>query len=165
MEFEDGKKCFVASWGELGVQWGISKTMGQIHALLLIAPNALTADEIIDELSISRGNAHLNLKTLIEWGIVSKSSKEGDRRAYYLGEKDIWKLFKQVLIHRKRKELDPMIETLEKISTVNGVCECSKEFSKMVNELKMFSYKADKLLDNLSNMENQWLSKTFMKMI
>lgn len=165
MEFVEGKKRFVESWGELAVQWGVSKTMGQIHALLLISPQSLTADQIKDELSISRGNVHMNLKTLLEWDIISKKAKEGDRKDHYLAEKDIWRLFKQVLINRKKKELQPMIDTLEEISDINGVCECSKEFCKMVQELKVFSYKADKLLDNFSNMENQWLSKTFMKMI
>jgi len=165
MEFQDGKHQFIESWGELGVQWGISKTMGQIHALLLMSPSPMTSDQVIEELDISRGNAHLNLKTLLQWNIITKLSKTGDRKDYYQAEKDIWKLFKQVLINRKRKELDPMISTLEQISSVKGVCESSNEFCKMVQELKLFSLKADKLLDNFASMENQWLSKTFMKMI
>ena len=165
MEYQEGKQKFIEAWGELGVRWGISRTMGQIHALLLINPKPLSADEIMEELSVSRGNVAMSLKALLEWEIIEKLSLEGERKDYYKAIKDIWAVFKQVLIHRKEKELDPMIETLNDISSVKGVCECSTEFCKMVGELKMFSYKADKLLDNFTSMENQWLSKTFMKMI
>ena len=165
MEYQEGKNQFIKSWGDLGIQWGISRTMGQIHALLLISPNPKSADDVMEELSISRGNVAMSLKALLEWGIIEKVSLEGERKDFYRGIKDIWVLFKQVLIHRKQKELDPMIETLNDISSVQGLCECSTEFCKMVGELKMFSYKADKLLDNFTSMENEWLSKTFMKMI
>ena len=49
------KDDFVTQWGALGSQWGINRTMAQIHALLLIAPESLSAESVMEDLQISRG--------------------------------------------------------------------------------------------------------------
>ena len=73
----------IQTWGQLSSQWGINRTMGQIHALLMISPEALTSDQIIAELGISRGNVSMNLRSLMEWGLVHKVYVPGDRKEYY----------------------------------------------------------------------------------
>ena len=72
MEFQEGKEKFLQVWGTLGSDWGINRTMAQVHALLMISPQALSADEIMEELKISRGNSNMNIRALIDWGLVYK---------------------------------------------------------------------------------------------
>ncbi len=165
MNYKEGKARFVEQWGILGSQWGINRTMAQIHAILLIAPHPLCSEEIMQELQISRGNTCMNLKQLLDWELVSKTHKPGDRKEYYLAEKDIWKLLQHVIKHRKRKELEPMIAALDEVSEIDCLCESSAEFCKMVSELKQFSKKVDKIFDTLINTDDTWLNRSFMKMI
>ena len=106
MSFSDKKLTFIHRWGELATKWGINKTMGQIHAMLLISPRPHCSDEIMDSLQISRGNTCMNLKALVDWGLVYKHCKEGCRKEYYIAEKDMYKVFRQIVIHRRKEELD-----------------------------------------------------------
>ena len=80
MEFKEAKNKFVQTWGALGSQWGINKTMAQIHALLMVSNEPISMEDIMEELQISRGNASMNLRALMDWGIVYKEYKAGARR-------------------------------------------------------------------------------------
>ena len=91
MKYAEAREQLIRTWGQLSSSWGINRTMGQIHALLMMAPQPLTADQIIEELAISRGNVSMNLRSLIEWGLVHKIYITGDRKEYFEAEKDIWK--------------------------------------------------------------------------
>src|SRR5947208_14026578 len=82
---------FVMQWGGIGSAWGINRTMGQIRALLIISPRALTTDEVMEELQISRGNAHTNLRELVGWTLVRSVVRKGERKEYFEAEKDVWK--------------------------------------------------------------------------
>jgi DNA-binding transcriptional regulator GbsR (MarR family) len=162
----DAKKKFINTWGQLGVNWGICRTMAQVHALLLISNKHLCADTIMEELDISRGNANMNIRALIEWGLVYRCPRQnGDRKEYFTAEKDISIVFKQIVKHRKKKELEPLLELLNQCDNAKEDCPDSAEFQRMVGELKIFSKKADLALDNLIKLENHWLSGTLMKMI
>lgn len=165
MNLEEGKEKFIQSWGALGTQWGINRTMAQIHALLLLAPNPLTADDIMDELKISRGNANINIRALIDWGLVQKELKQGERKEFFVAEKDMWHVVKRIIIERKKKELEPMIRVLDELSSLEGNDLHSKEFSKIIKDLKLFSNKADQTLDALIKSDSNWLVGTFLKMI
>ena len=165
MEFEEGKEKFISAWGGLASNWGVSRTMAQVHALLLMAPEPLCADDIMNDLKISRGNVNMNVRALIEWGLVFKELKQGERKEFFRAEKDMWKVFCQIIINRKRKELDPMIEVLNDISTVDGEDEHSKEFSRVINDLKQYASKADKTLENLAGSNAQSLLSGVLKMI
>ena len=103
MNLAEGKEKFIQSWGALGSNWGINRTMAQIHALLLIAPQALSADEIMEELKISRGNANMNLRALIDWRLVYRELKTGERKEYFVAEKDMWEVVKNIIVQRKKK--------------------------------------------------------------
>ena len=108
MDLIQGKEKFIQSWGTLGSNWGINRTMAQVHALLLISPKALTAEEIMEQLKISRGNANMNIRALIDWNLVHKELKPGERKEYFCAEKDMWEVVRQIIIHRKKKELEPL---------------------------------------------------------
>ena len=106
------KERFILHWGEMGTKWGINRTMAQVQALLFISEQPLSADEIMTELQISRGNVSMSLRELINWGIVSKMHMKGGRKEFFTTEKDVWELFKIVLRERKKREIDPTIEVL-----------------------------------------------------
>src|SRR3954470_6775305 len=118
MELAEGKLKFIEAWGKLGSEWGINRTMAQVHALLLISPDALSAEEIMEELNISRGNVNMNVRELMDWGLIEKIHKSGERKEYFWAEKDIWKITKQVAKERKRRELEPVLKILEQLSKV-----------------------------------------------
>ncbi len=102
----------ISLWGEMGTHWGVPRSMAEIHALLFIAGREFTADEIIERLSVSRGTASMTLRTLVEWSMVNRRHHRGDRRDRYSAEQDVWKLFTTVLRARKRREFDPLLESL-----------------------------------------------------
>ena len=163
MDYKAGKDRFIESWGKLAIDWGANRTMGQVHALLLISPEAICADEVMEQLQISRGNANTTLRRLIDWGIVTKHFKQGERKEYFTAEKDMWKVMKSIIQVRKKKELDPMIEVIDELSGVQPLCELSEEFCKTVKEIKVFSDKADKVLENITQSEMNWMMNSMLR--
>jgi len=103
---------FVGLWRRMGSLWGISPTMAEIHGLLYITAAALSMDDIMTRLGISRGNVSMNLTKLVEWGLVKRVHKRGDRREYYQSITDVWEIFTLVAAQRKRREIDPILNTL-----------------------------------------------------
>ena len=104
---------FITQWGAMGSSWGINRTMAQIHALLLITDRALSTDEIMDDLKISRGNANMNLRDLAGWGLIRSVIRKGERKEYFEAEKDVWKMFCTIVRERKRREIRPAINVLK----------------------------------------------------
>src|SRR5690606_22661144 len=115
MKLDEAKSQFIQAWGTLGSKWGISRTMAQIHALMMVAPDPLTTEDIMEELNISRGNANMNLRDLMDWGLIEKMHKPGERKEYFKAEKDIWKITRQVARERKKRELEPILKVLDQI--------------------------------------------------
>ena len=165
MDIQEGKQKFIQSWGTLGSSWGINRTMAQIHALLLISPKALSAEDIKRELNISMGNTNMNVRALISWGLAHKELKPGERKEFFVAEKDMWEIVRQVIIQRKKKELEPVIKVLDDITAVTGKTEEEKEFQKVVRDIQMFAHKADNTLDSLVRADHSWFVGTFLKMI
>lgn len=165
MTLEEAKEKFVQAWGVFGSNWGINRTMAQVHALLLISENALSADDIMESLHVSRGNANMNVRALIDWGLVYKETKVGERREYFIAEKDMWIVIRQIIIHRKKKELEPAIQLLGEVQEVEGDSKETENFVNMIQDLELFSRKADALLDKLVEADAEWLIGTFIKMI
>ena len=120
MKLTEAKQQFISSWGAFGTHWGINRTMAQIHALLLISPDPLTQDDMMTELNISRGNTNMNIRELINWGLVERVILPGERKEYFTAEKDIWKVVKQIVKERKKRELEPMMQLLDKLEDVEG---------------------------------------------
>jgi DNA-binding transcriptional regulator GbsR (MarR family) len=86
--------------------------MAECHALLYIVGAPMNTDELMERLGISRGNASMTLRTLVEWGLVGRLHLRGDRREYFRAEQDVWKLFTIILRQRKRREFDPLLKSL-----------------------------------------------------
>jgi len=148
MDYQEAKGKYIQAWGTLGSSWGINKAMAQIHALLLVSPKPLSTDTIMEELSISRGNANMNIRSLIDWGIVNKEFIPGQRKEYFSSEKDIWELARRVIKERRKRELEPVIKVLKEVSSIKSDgSEESEEFVKMTKELADFSVQTDNLLD------------------
>ena len=165
MELDEGKEKFIQSWGTLGSNWGINRTMAQIHALLLISPEPLCAMEIKEQLSISMGNANMNVRSLIDWGLVYKKLKSGERKEFFEAEKDMWEVIKKIVIQRKKKELEPVLKILNEVSAVDNTCQESEEFNKVIGDIQLFSTKADNMLDTLIKADSHWFTRSFIKMI
>lgn len=165
MTLEEGKEQFIQVWGTLGSSWGVTRTMAQIHALLLISTEVMSAEEIMNELKISRGNANMNLRALIDWGLVHKKLKSGERKEYFIAEKDMGEVVKNVIIQRKKRELEPMLKVLDDLSKVDGDSEETEEFKNVIQDIKLFSHKADTILATLVDTDSQWFVNTFLKMI
>src|SRR5947209_15815513 len=105
---------FVELWGAMSSLWGISPTMARIHGLLYLTGAALSMDDIMARLAISRGNVSMNLSKLVEWGLVRRVHRRGDRRDYYESLSEIWEMFTLVANQRKRREIDPILNTLRR---------------------------------------------------
>ena len=120
MEFKEAKNKFVQTWGALGSQWGINKTMAQIHALLMVSAEAVSMEEVMEELQISRGNASMNLRALMDWGIVYKEYKAGERREFFTAEKDLDELAVKISRERSKRELKPALKILKEVSSINA---------------------------------------------
>jgi len=86
--------------------------MARIHGQLYISGAALSMDDLMQRLGISRGNVSMNLSKLVEWGLVRRVHKRGDRRDYYESLGDVWEMFTLVANQRKRREIDPILNTL-----------------------------------------------------
>jgi DNA-binding transcriptional regulator GbsR (MarR family) len=110
----DVEEEFVGLWRTMSSLWGISPTMAEIHGLLYITGAALSMDDIMARLGISRGNVSMNLSKLVEWGLVKRVHKRGDRRDYYESLGDVWEIFTLVAAQRKRREIDPILTTLRR---------------------------------------------------
>jgi DNA-binding transcriptional regulator GbsR (MarR family) len=147
---------FVAQWGALGTQWGINRTMAQIHALLMTAADPLSTDEVMDELEISRGNAHSNLKELVAWGLLRIVVRKGDRREYFEAEKDVWKIFTIVARERKRREIDPALAVLRRCAEESaeiGTDE-GRAFHHQMRQLEEFVEFASRMADRVAAMKH-----------
>lgn len=168
MQLDEAKEKFIQQWGSLGSTWGINRTMAQIHALFLIEEELLSAEDVMEMLKISRGNSNMNIRTLIDWGLVYKEYQPGERKEFFRGEKDIWKVTQRVIRVRQRQELDPMINVLTQLQTVELGKKNKKEveaFTKQIKSIKSFADLADRSLTKISGSEENWFLKTFMKFI
>jgi DNA-binding transcriptional regulator GbsR (MarR family) len=141
---------FVTQWGTLGGAWGINRTMAQIHALLMVSTTALSTDEIMDELQISRGNAHGNIRDLIGWGLIRSIVRKGERKEFFEAEKDVWKIFCTVVRERKRREIRPAITLLK---------DCIERSDDLVDDEAVAFTKQAKLLCEFIEMADSVLSK------
>jgi DNA-binding transcriptional regulator GbsR (MarR family) len=166
MDLKEAKAQFIQSWGILGNQWGINRTMAQIHALLLISPEPLSAEDIMQDLNISRGNTNMNVRELMDWDLVQKVIVPGERREFFTAEKDIWKVATLIMYQRKKRELDPMVKILNQLSEVEGekADPHVKAFSETVNNIKKFAGQADKTLDTIIKAEENWFWGSFIKL-
>ncbi|WP_284651694.1 GbsR/MarR family transcriptional regulator [Flavobacterium terrisoli] len=166
MKFKEAKNKFVQTWGALGSQWGINKTMAQIHALLMVSNEAVSMEDIMEELQISRGNASMNLRALMDWGIVYKEYKTGERREYFTAEKDLDELAVKISKERSKREIKPALKVLKEVSSIeaDGTAQ-ERHFVEQTTKLYDFVLQADNMLDKVTELKDNWLGRLVIKIM
>ncbi|MDB4292347.1 ArsR family transcriptional regulator [Maribacter sp.] len=165
MEFKEAKEKFISTWGSLGTLWGINKAMAQIQSLLFVSIKPLSMEDIMEELKISRGNTSMNLRQLIDWGIVTKELVPGERREYFSTEKDVQELARIIAKERSRREIKPVIKTLQEVSSISDDgSAATKELIKQTRALHDLAETADSMLNKIVNQKQNWLTKSLFKM-
>jgi len=106
---------FVLRWGDMGGQWGVNRSVAQIHALLFLSEKPLTAEAIADALSIARSNVSNSLKELAGWKLIRRVPVAGDRRDHYEAETDLWQMATRIAQGRKEREIDPAVAALHDV--------------------------------------------------
>src|ERR1044071_545083 len=119
-EITDNKKSlplaierFVLHWGEMGGQWGVNRSVSQIHALLFLSEKPMTAEDIADALGIARSNVSNSIKELLGWDLIRRVPIRGERREHFEAETDIWEVFLRIAAGRKEREIDPALAVLK----------------------------------------------------
>lgn len=118
---------FILHWGEMGWRWGINRSVAQVHALLMLSPNPIPADEIAETLSVARSNVSTSIRELQGWGIIRVVHVFGDRREHFETLKDVWEMFLIILRERKKRELEPTLAALRE-------CAATAESDKVDSE-------------------------------
>ena len=165
MKLDEAKIKYIQTWGSLATNWGINKTMAQVHALLLVSTYPLSAEEIMDALQISRGNVNMNVRALIDWGIVSKEFVVGERKEFFVADKDIWELFKQITKERKKREIEPVLKVLEDLQKVDDHTEEGMQFKKVLSDLSSVTNTVNGILDKAIKADEHLLLSNFTKII
>jgi HTH-type transcriptional regulator, glycine betaine synthesis regulator len=129
-QLKTAQDLFIRRWGEMGQTWGINRTMAEIHALLYVVAQPLCTDDVMQRLNISRGNASMSLRSLCDWGIVRRLHKRGQRREYFESLSDVWDLFSLIAAERKRREMDPVLETIRQCRNMLDEQSLGKTVSK-----------------------------------
>ena len=165
MELAEAKLKFIEAWGRLGSEWGINRTMAQVHALLLVTPEELTTEDIMEQLSISRGNANMTLRDLMGWGLVEKRHKAGERKEYFYADKDVWNIARQVAKERRKRELEPVLKILDELSKVTGDTKDPgfKTFNKSVTDINKLAKNVDKTFETMIKADESWFWGSLLK--
>lgn len=130
---------FIATWGQMGSAWGISRTMAEVHALLFVTGEALCTDEVMDRLEISRGSASMSLRALLDWGVITRTHKRGDRKEYFVADQDVWTMFRAIVRERMKREVDPLLASLYEIRDMTGgLGAVTKEHDGRLDKLLLF---------------------------
>ncbi len=159
MNYKEARDEFIQLWGSLGSNWGISKAMAQIHAYLLSIENPVSTDEIMEALTMSRSNANLNIRTLLDWGLVYRKSLAGDRKEYFVAEKDIWQVAIKIIRERRRREVEPMLKHLKDLSAFDAATFEEKNFKNVLQSI----IDNGERLDSLATMVEQLDRLNFLK--
>jgi DNA-binding transcriptional regulator GbsR (MarR family) len=167
MKLTEAKEQFINSWGAFGSQWGINRTMAQIHALLLVTNNPLSQDDVMEQLDISRGNTNMTIRDLIDWGLVERVIITGERKEFFIAEKDIWKVAIQIIKERKKRELEPMLKLLEQLKNIEGDKKDTeiKTFTTIINDIHKLVKQADNVLNQTIKAEQNWLLNNIIKIL
>ena len=166
MQYSEAKEKFISTWGSLGTLWGINKAMAQIQALLFISIEPLSMDDIMEDLKISRGNTSMNLRQLMDWGIVTKVLVSGERKEYFTTEKDVQELARIIAKERSRREIKPVIKVLSDVSSIED--DGTEKTRELINQTKALHYLTqdmDTMINKLVDQKQNWLTKSLLKLI
>lgn len=164
---DEAKEDFITQWGAMGSAWGVNRTLAQIHALLIVSSEPLTTDQVMEELQISRGNAHTNLRELVDWGLLRSLYRRGERKELFQAEKDVWKMFCIITRERKKREIAPALETLQRCQsqTANLKNPEAAAFHQQMSSLCEFVKMADNIMEKVSKGQESQMVPLGMKLL
>lgn len=159
------KAQFIHTWGVSGASWGVSKTLAQMHALLLVSSTALSTENLMEQLTISRGNASMTVRELVDWGLVYKELHAGERREYFVAEKDMLQVTRCIIRARKRRELDQMKRSLDQLAAVPGDPTDANylAFHAVLSDIQQLATVSDKVLTRIMQAEKSWFWDKFIR--
>ncbi len=165
-KLKETRDRFIAQWGVMGTQWGINRTMAQIHALLMTTPEPMSTDQVMEELHISRGNAHTNLKELVNWGLLRIVTRKGERKEFFEAELDVWEIFRRIVVERKRREIDPALGLLQGCMAESKGMKTAggRAFHDQMKSLEEFVRFASKMSDRVASMPHGKAMQLAMKL-
>ncbi len=158
------RRNFIEDWSEIAVAWGMSKKMAAIHAYLLTADHAVTAEELMDELNISRGCISTNLGQLVKYGFVKKENEQ-HRRDYFKAEKNTFSILQHAINYRREKELTPLLRMLEHYCPSQMADEIPQDSLDMICDIRHYAMKSDKFLTSLTSSSESLFVRSFLRMI
>ncbi len=144
---QEALERFILFWGEMASTWGINRTMAQIHALLYASEEPLDTDAIMERLQISRGNANMNLHSLVNWNLVRKVHQPGSRKDYYLAEKDVWHITAQIIRERERREIGPVMQQLQDCRDTLAGEKAAEDCSALSPQEQQFCERIENLME------------------
>ena len=165
MKLPEAKQQFIQTWARLGSEWGINRTMAQVHALLLSSTRSLSTEEVMEELSISRGNANMNIRELINWNLVYRETVHGDRKEYFRAEKDIWEVAKRIARERKKREIEPLLWELTQLEKVEDKTAEGEQFVKVIKDINDFANKMNKSVETMIRADESWFFGSIIKLL
>lgn len=167
MNLPDARAQFIQLWGGLASAWGVTRTLAQVHALLLIAPDPLSTDDVMEALQISRGSANTVLHELISWRLIDRQHRPGDRKDYFVAEKEIWKVATLIVKERRRRELEPVLEALKPLLLTEGDANDPQyqAFMRTVVGISQVANKADRAVEAIYKAEESWLFSALTKVL
>jgi len=169
MKYQEAKNHFISQWGNLSGEWGMNRTMGQIQALLLISEAPLCAEDLIEQLNVSRGNVNMSVRSLIDIGLVERVHKIGERKEFFRAEKDPYRMMIKIAQQRRQKEIEPLLKLLAEVNDVDSASsDDDKELVHMkqtLNNLAGFTKRKDKLLRRLIKSDQDWFNGIIAKIL
>ena len=102
----------VAGLGRLAGFFGFSEVMGRLYGTLLLNPEALSLDDLAEELKISKGSVSMNMRSLERWGMAKEVWVRGERKKFYMAESDFWTVIRNVLTGREMREVQLALQVL-----------------------------------------------------
>jgi len=165
MKLKEAKKQFIQTWARLGGEWGINRTMAQVHALLLATEKPLTTDDVMGELKISRGNANTNLRDLMNWNLIYRDNIPGDRKEYFRAEKNVWEIAKRIARERKKREVEPLLRELSQMEKVDETTTEAKQFTKTIADIHALANKMDKGMETMIKADENWFFGAILKLL
>jgi DNA-binding transcriptional regulator GbsR (MarR family) len=149
----------------MGPQWGINRTMAQLHALLMVSEEPLSTDDVMRELGISRGNANMNLRALADWGLVRRVSIQGDRKEYFQSEKDVWNMVCRIARERRKREIEPVMEIMRECLAMAEKDKSAAHLRKRVADLLELVKTLNFALGKLAEQEKNALLPKMLKLL
>ena len=148
---------FILHFGEMGSRWGITRTVGQIYALLFLSDKPLNAEDIVTALGVSRSNVSMALKELQSWNLVRLKHIPGDRRDYFTSPEDMWEIVRTLIAERKKREVDPTLTKLRELELQASTDPADEHARARMAELRELIENLTSFYDELNRLETNRL--------